>query len=249
MTPLFSRLFPLPLAFALAAVGLTTPATSAPASYRVLVIGDSISQDLGAGLYYELGASPRIQVINEGRPSSGLVDPGFYNWPAHLAKFLTQYHPQVVVVLLGANDVRPLSANGVTMPFNSPSWRRQYSASAAALMLEATAAGARVLWLGAPIMAVPQYSAGVARINTLFSIVSSGVSGVTYRATWNTLTGVPGHFEYRAQVNGLLQYVREPDGIHPTQTGWDVLATVVTRDLISLYHLPGRATAPATLTR
>lgn len=225
-----------------------SPLAGAAQPYRILIVGDSISQDLGAALHTQL-ASSQVTLINDGRPSSGLSNSWFYDWPVRLKDFLATDHPQLVVLLLGANDVRSMEVNGHAAAFNSTPWRAQYISYVDQMINEVTASGARLLWLGAPVMRVPSYSEGLARLNTIFTTQAASHPGVHFVSTWNVLTSAPGRFEFSARVNGTPAQIRTYDGIHPTPLGASVLATYVVSKLHSLYSLPVRAAAPVSITR
>ena len=82
----------------------------------ILDIGDSIGEDLGAGLADELGNVPDVKLINDSVGNTGLATLGYYNWIlAELPGQIAKYHPQAVVVMLGGNDGRERSNLGNTV--------------------------------------------------------------------------------------------------------------------------------------
>jgi len=215
---------------------------------KILVIGDSISQDLGAGLHYELDANPQIQVINFGKPSSGLTIPSFYDWPSQLPSLLDSYKPSLVVVLLGANDARalelPSSSPGspaASLTFGTPVWGAEYRWRVRQLASEATSTGATLLYLGAPVMADPSYAAEVTSVNAQAAAAIAQVPGASFVSTWSWLSPQPGRFVSSALVNGQLTGLRIADGIHPTEAGWNLMATT----LVSYLHAHDGLKTPA----
>ena len=53
--------------------------------------------------------------------STGLTRPDYFNWPAELQSDLAKYNPQVVVIMIGAND--PQDFPGPPgIPYTSPQW-------------------------------------------------------------------------------------------------------------------------------
>ena len=206
----------------------------------VLVVGDSISFDLGQALSAQLAQTPLL-VRNQGKPTSGLAVPAFYDWPAKLGRFLNLYHPQVVVVLLGANDDQGLYANGHAAAFASTEWQREYARRVNLLVAETKSAGAQLLWLSPPQMQDPTYDgyvsyvAGVARQ----AVMSSGFG--TWVSTRNVLTTTPGQFQLTGVVNGTVQQIRYADGIHPTTAGSALLASFVVKLLRSDFGYRGPA--------
>ena len=98
----------------------TTPTTFPPLNrspvpadpLRVLVVGDSIGIDLGQPLVNDLAGTdvvsrhPRRQ--DRHRPGR----PDYFNWPEELSADLANDHPQLVVVMIGANDPQNMVVDG-----------------------------------------------------------------------------------------------------------------------------------------
>ena len=78
----------------------------------ILDVGDSLGEDLGLGLGYTMGTNPLVHLIQAAHGDSGLARPDFYNWPSVLAADLAKYHPQMVTILIGANDAQNFLVNG-----------------------------------------------------------------------------------------------------------------------------------------
>ena len=220
----------------------TLPALSASGG-SVLVAGDSISFDVGAGLTGQL-AGTGLRVINRGKPSSGLSVPAFYDWPAHLAQFMASDKPDVLVVLLGANDAQGLYVGGHAAAFATPAWCVEYQKRVASVLNVARAVHVPVLWLGPPQMRDPLYDSRVAFIGTLIAKVIAADPNAMWVSTRNALTTAPGHFELSAPVNGVLEQIRTADGIHPTRVGQNLLATFTIDVLRSKFGFAGRSVAP-----
>lgn len=220
----------------------TTTASSepplGPGRVRILEIGDSLGIDLGWGLGWALRTDERADLVAEARGDTGLVDTAYYDWPTALAAELASVAPQIVVVLLGANDVQSFYLNGRYLAFGSASWRAAYSSRVGELMSEATRAGARVLWVGLPIMASRQFSSDVAEINSLFAAEAASHPGVSYLSCWDLFATRAGQFDGgTTDVTGAPLPLRDPDGIHLAAGGEDLLGEAVVASLRSLYGL------------
>ncbi|MGH9020499.1 MAG: hypothetical protein ACRDV0_05710, partial [Acidimicrobiales bacterium] len=92
----------------------------------VLEIGDSLGNDLGWGLNRELESTPGLRLIQEDISSTGLCATWFYSWPHHLALDLARYHPNLVLVFIGANDEQGLRVHGASAVFSSSAWDHAY---------------------------------------------------------------------------------------------------------------------------
>ncbi len=86
---------------ALLAVGVGVGQAMTPADQHVLLVGDSIMRQTGPSLAHQLGDD--WSVHNEGVNGSGLLTPGFFDWPDHLEQDLQRTDPDVVVVLFIGN--------------------------------------------------------------------------------------------------------------------------------------------------
>lgn len=228
--------------------------TSASASSRpvghctVLEIGDSLGNDLGWGLERHLAATSGLNLVQLDKSSTGLANSWFYSWPVHLAAYLKQYHPQLLLVMLGGNDEQGMEINGTAVTFGSPAWKSAYLGFVREIVTEATSAGAYVFWVGMPIMQPPSYNQGMTILNSLYQEGVTSEANATFVPTWSLFSNPAGQFQSQAEVNGVATTLREPDGIHFSFSGEDVIATYVIREMARVYHVALTATSPATIT-
>lgn len=184
---------------------------------RVLEIGDSLGVDLGYGLTDVLGNDPRIRLQTKAVIDTGLANVAYYNWPAVLEKDLRSFHPGLVIAMVGGNDTQNFFTNGRVASFGTPFWRVAYRERVLTVMREATAAGARVVWVGMPQMApgAPISSEQMAILNSVYSAQAAKVPGVLYVPTWHLLANSAGRYTtFLPSASGSLVAVREPDGVH-----------------------------------
>ena len=121
---------------------LVSPTAAHPLT--LLSIGDSIGEDLGYGIGDVFSNDAAVHVIQQAVEDTGLSRSDYYNWPATLESYLARDHPQIVVVMMGANDAQSLYANnGIYLSFGTAAWWQAYAARVSLVMSEATAAGAR----------------------------------------------------------------------------------------------------------
>jgi hypothetical protein len=210
---------------------------------HVVVIGDSIGIDLGQPLTNDLIGTGVVSATLDGKIDTGLSRPDYFNWPAELQADLAIHHPQLVVVMMGANDPQSLVVNGTAVAFGTPAWNTAYSARAGAFMDSATASGAHMLWVGMPPMA----GAGLdGQMNTVNSLVQAQATarptGVTFLSS-RTVLGTPqgGYTAYLTNGAGSEINIRTPDGIHLTPDGGEVLSQAVMNCMRSVLKigLPG----------
>jgi hypothetical protein len=214
----------------------------------VVEIGDSLGNDLGWGFARELERTPGMHLVQLDRSSTGLSATWFYSWPVKLKAALRRYHPNLVLVMLGANDEQAIRVNGASASFSTPAWDRAYLKRIHQIVAESTAAGAYVLWVGLPVMEPPQFRAGAHLLNSLYAREVPSVAGGAFLPTWNLFADRAGNFHESALVNGSPQVLRAPDGIHFSVVGEDVLATYVAREITAVYGVPLHPDEPETIT-
>ncbi len=207
------------------------PEPTAQKPMTVLVVGDSLGEDLGMGLRDLIGAQPDVRLYTDAVGSTGLVDTAYYNWPAALANELRRYRPELVVALFGGNDALSFDQGGSYVPFGSTLWREDYGGRIAAMLRESRQAGARVVWVGLPMMAPASVlsNRSMEELNAVYAAEAAANRGVAYVSTWSLFATPQG--QYAADLRdsaGQIEVVRDPDGVHiAPSAGTDLIATAV----------------------
>ncbi len=210
---------------------------------RVLVIGDSIGIDLGQPLVADLSATGVATAVLDGRIDTGLSRPDYFNWPAELSVDLANHPPQLVVVMMGANDPQSLVGPGGSTAYGAPGWNAGYGQRVAALIGEANAAGAHVLWVGMPPMARSDLNAQMQVLNAVVQAqVAAHPTGATYVGSSGVLGDAQGNYTaYLPDSAGAEVNIRAPDGTHLSPGGGERLSQAVMATMRSELHigLPG----------
>ncbi len=200
------------------------PTTAAP--LRVLIVGDSLGLDLGQQLANDLGNTHVVAATLDGKEATGLTRPDYFNWPAELQSDLPRLAPQVVVIMVGANDPQDFPGPP-DVPYGTAQWDATYTQRVQAFMAEAASDGAKVIWVGMPPMENATLSGKIAHLNAIDQQAAAQNPDVTYLATW-TLIGTPqGAYTPYLTVNGQEVNVREPDGTHITPGGSEIISQSV----------------------
>jgi hypothetical protein len=221
----------------IASTSTTDPPVTAIGHCTVLEIGDSLGNDLGWGMARQLGHDHALRLVQADKSSSGLLTPWFYDWAQKEKVLLAQYKPQLVIITFGANDEQNLKVNGHVLAFGSAPWVTAYTAIVTKMATAATNTGAYVLWVGMPIMQPNGYRQGMVLINSVFANVATAVPGMAFLPTWDLFANAHGAFEDAARVNNVPSLLREPDGIHFSYVGENVISTYVTRNIGIIYHV------------
>ena len=138
----------------------------AHAQLRVLVLGDSLGIDLGDALVPDLLGTGVVHATLDGQVGTGLTRPDYYDWPTELATDLPVDKPQVVVIMIGANDGQDF-LGPPDVPYGTAQWNAMYAARVSSFMAEASSEGAQVLWVGMPPMQDPVLSAKMSNIDAI----------------------------------------------------------------------------------
>jgi hypothetical protein len=220
-------------------VAFPPPSVAHPVT--VLDIGDSIGEDLGYGLADMIGTNPAVHLVQAAQGNTGLADTAYYNWSSNLAQDLAKYHPAIVVALFGGNDWQPFTAAGKAAMPGTAFWRAQYTARVADLVTQATAAGAKVFWVGLPIMGptagLPSEMAPT--LNSVYQSAAASHPGASYISIYQLFENAQGQYsQYLPGPGGNLVEVRDPDDIHiAPPAGNDRAATAVLAGIEASLHI------------
>lgn len=207
------------------------PNPSAEYPLTVMIHGDSMTEAFGKYLKNDLIATGLAQAVHDFRYSSGIARPDFFDWPAHLTQTMADQDPDVVVMMIGANDGQDLKVNGVFMAFGSPEWTELYSERVGQAMDIMAVDGRRVYWVGLPIARSETYSAKMKTLDAVYKAEADKRELVEYIDTWALFSTASGQYTaYLPDSSGTSQLMRRDDGIHLTVAG----ATFLTEHLMKI---------------
>lgn len=203
------------------ATPVATPASSPAgifAGVRVWSNGDSTSYYMSAAL---LGMVMRGGGTAATAPSyvvsSGLLNPGLYDWPANLAAEMALYAPDIVVFMVGANDANGAAANP-----------EGYRALVGATMDQLRAPGRTVAWVGQPPMGREDLAVSIPVVNRIFREEAAKRPWVTFVDTYPVLSDAAGGYAGSLPgPGGEAVRMRADDGVHLTPAAGERLALAV----------------------
>jgi hypothetical protein len=214
------------------------PSPAAP--LRVLDIGDSIGEDLGAGLGDVIGASKAVSLHLAAVGDTGLSNTGYYNWPVQLTRDLAQSHPDLVVALFGGNDWQPFYVGSTPAQPGSARWISAYRARVETMMREVKAAHAHLIWVGLPILGPASHipASAAPTLNTIYASAAKA-SGAIYFSSYKLFENAAGQYaQYLPNASGSLVEVRDADGVHlAPPAGNDLLANHVVALVRARFHI------------
>lgn len=200
--------------------------------HTLLVTGDSMSQPLDDDLAEDL-APRRVKVVREPHIGTGISTTFVVNWGTLAAQQVKKFHPNAVVVFIGANDGFPMEGpGGHEYSCCGAEWAAIYANRVRQIMNTFRQGGAaHVYWITLP---TPR-DAARARIARVVNAAIT-VAAQPWASEIQILNTVPiftPGFSYRdaMSVEGKQEIVREVDGIHLNEPGSAYLAHFVLADL------------------
>jgi hypothetical protein len=216
----------------------TVPIPTRASPLRILVVGDSLGIDLGESFVRNLDTTGIVTTTIAARGDTGLANQGYFDWPAQLPPLLTAARPDIVVVLVGANDDQGMYVGPVPVSPASQAWNRAYAQRVDHVLAASQQAGARVVWAGLPPMEDPQLDAAIRRVNRIDEIETRRYPNALYLPPPAALVTCSGQYkQFATDASGETVQLRTPDHVHLTWSGADVLAEGAIRAIDRRWHL------------
>jgi lysophospholipase L1-like esterase len=215
-----------PDAFDPAQLGAAPPARRP--LHHLLVTGDSMSQPLDQDLAQKL-APQGLQVTRDPHIGTGISTTVLVDWGKLSVHQVTQYHPDAVVVFIGANDGYSMSdPAGRQVNCCGAVWASIYANRVRKMMDTYRQDGVgRVYWLTLP---TPRDSARAQIARVVNAAIE--VAAQPWRDQIRVIDTVPvfspgDRYRDSMTVNGQPTIVRQSDGIHLNDAGSSIAATMV----------------------
>ncbi|WP_051231712.1 DUF459 domain-containing protein [Kaistia adipata] len=202
-----------------------------PDAKKVMVVGDFVADGLAWGLDQAFAEEPRLAVVNRADSPSGFVREDHFDWAGKISEMLSSEKPDMVVVMIGANDRQQIKTKDGRFAPRSEEWQKAYQQRVERFLLALQTYGKPVYWVGAPPMRSNDASADMAFLNTVFKSRVEAVGG-NFIDVWDGFADESGKFVARGpDVDGQTRLLRGNDGINFTKSGRRKLAFFVERDI------------------
>ncbi len=189
---------------------------------KVLIVGDSlVMEGFGPVLQRSLRARNDLDVVREGKYSTGLTRSDQLDWSAHLRTLLKKHRPDVIVVCLGANDPQDIIDGRKKRHLTgSESWQALYRSRAERFLRVAESEGASVVWSGLPVMGRETYDNRIRILSDLQRAACETGSRCKFVDNRRTLSGSRGEYlNFAVDEQGHRVRLRYKDKIHVTEEG------------------------------
>jgi len=193
------------------------------APYRVLIIGDSfiaIGGGVGNPLERALLGYKDLDVYRSGKVSSGLSRPDYFDWNLKVQELISQYSPNIVIVMLGSNDAQAITTpkGGVVAGYASvggENWNNEYGKRVSTLLDAFKQNNITVFWIGLPIMKKDDFSGKMNNLNSIYEKEIEKYNNAHYISIWELLADENGNYTaYLPDKSGKMRLVRISDGVH-----------------------------------
>jgi lysophospholipase L1-like esterase len=200
--------------------------------HTLLVTGDSMSMPLDSDLAESL-IPQGVHVVQEPHIGTGISTTFIVDWGTLSAEQVKRFHPDAVVIFIGANDGFPMTGpEGREVSCCTSSWAAIYANRVRQIMNTYRQDGAaHVYWITLPAPR-DQERARIARVVNAAIEVAAQPWASQIQIIDSVPIFTPG-FVYRDAMNvdGKQTIVRESDGVHLNEAGSSLLARVVLEQL------------------
>ena len=208
---------------------------SADDPLRILAVGDSLMLDLQRGMERTLDRRPDVVVEGRGALGFGFTVP-HWDWEdgvlADYAGLIAEFRPDVVVVMIGANEFEGHVLDGEGLVPGSLRWAEVLAERADEAMSRWMADGAHVYWWTTPRMLDPRFLTD--GLNDVWaSATSAWGSGASDLDSMEVLGDETGAYRDRMPDDeGRMVRLRKEHGVHFLEVGADLLARQLERRLV-----------------
>ena len=197
---------------------------------RVVIVGDSLAA--GLGYFAERVFRARlVRVSGQGRISTGLARPDYFNWPYTMRRIVDRFDPDLVIVMLGENDHQSLQdvQGNREAQMGTSEWPAAYRERVLTMMRIATSRGAKVVWAGLPIAKDFRFQEHSRRQNDIIEFAATASNGVVYFDTWMRFRDPRGGYSAYFREGNRVVLIREGDGLHFNALGYTILAREIAK--------------------
>jgi hypothetical protein len=205
---------------------------------RVVVVGDSLAQ--GIGYFAERAfAAYFVNVNRQGRISTGLARPDYFDWFDEMQLIVDRYRPDLTIVLIGENDGQSLLTHGGQLeePIGQVGWPAGYVGRVERFAKIATAQGGHVMWVGLPIVRDTSRWEHLRRQNEIYEDVANRLVNVGYFDSWSLFAKREGGYTAYYRDGDRIRLVRADDGVHFNADGYTILMRQIVRATIDQFGL------------
>jgi uncharacterized protein len=232
-------------ALGVALVVLASAGAASAEPKRIVFAGDSMADGLWNGFLRltirDQCLREELDLKREAKISTGLTRPDKFSWPEQVRRLGASLKPHVFVISLGLNDrqsvIDPEDGRG---EWGTPAWAAKYREQIVRVLNAALASGAEVVWVGLPSMRDGVTDTDAREKNQLFAAALAAFNDPRARYVEPWRLKEPDAFSsYGPDITGSLVQIRNPDGIHFTPMGYELVATYLLPKIVASFEHMG----------
>ena len=204
---------------------------------RILAVGDSLMLDLQYGLERVLGARDDVDLTGRGALGFGFTVP-HWDWDEDVLTdydlSVAQVRPDVIVMMIGANEFEGYVVEGEALAAGSDRWREVMAERADEAVAHWLAGGGHVYWWTTPLMSDARFAA-VDEINEVWEATMDawGPAGSMLDSMQVLGTSDGSYRDEIVNEDGSIVAIRKEHGVHFFEVGADLLAVQLEEQLVA----------------
>ena len=204
---------------------------------RILAVGDSLMLDLQYGLERVLGARDDVDLTGRGALGFGFTVP-HWDWDEDVLTdydlSVAQVRPDVIVMMIGANEFEGYVVEGEALAAGSDRWREVMAERADEAVAHWLAGGGHVYWWTTPLMRDARFAA-VDEINEVWEATMDawGPAGSMLDSMQVLGTSDGSYRDEIVSEDGSIVAIRKEHGVHFFEVGADLLAVQLEEQLVA----------------
>jgi hypothetical protein len=216
--------------------------TTDAASFRILIIGDSfmaLGGGIGNPLEKDLLSYRDVAVYRFGKVSSGLSNPSYFDWNMKVQEMISQFNPNIAIIMLGANDNQNLkTAEGKFIWYSNQGWNEEYASRVSKFLKIFEENNITVFWVGQPIMRDSKFSGQMKALNSIDETEIKNHKNTYFISIWNLLADGQGNYtDYLPDADGKLKLARVWDGIHLQYFAGEIVSQEIIKEMRQVINL------------
>ncbi len=203
---------------------------------RILVIGDFTASAVADALKKFFINNSDIVIVNNTIPASGLIRTDYYSWQSNISKLIDQNNPDVIIMMIGANDNQPIIDSHSTINTNQSEWMHVYQQRIIEIVENLNASGKSWIWIGQPSFGDDLLTQKMKIFNALYK-QETEKTGRYFLDIWSSFSDEEGNFSFSGyDVNGKIVKLRTNNGMHFTSEGKKKLAFYLEKPLKNILN-------------
>ncbi|WP_033313029.1 SGNH family hydrolase [Bartonella rattaustraliani] len=213
----------------------------------ILILGDFVASAVAEALKEFFIENNNIVIINATMPNSGLVRTDDYSWKNNISKLIEKNKPDIIVMVIGANDNQSIRTLHGILNTREPEWINIYKQKIAEVTESLHASEKPWIWMGQPAFVNDNLTERIKIFNKLYKQETESAGGY-FIDILEGFIDEQGQFSFSGyDINGKVVTLRTYDGINFTPEGKRKLASYLEKKLENILNIYIPSHAPVLL--